>query len=467
MNEPAPDSELFQAVVGPFQALRQTSDQGLMRKRETRLSMLEALARFTIEREAAITEALHADLGRPAFEAYASEIAFVRQEARHAARHLKRWMRPRRVSTPLFTQPSHGLVAPEPLGVALVIGPWNYPLQLVLAPLVGAISAGCPALLKPSEFAPATSALLAAELARYLDPSQVAVVTGGVPETTALLALPFDLIFFTGGEQVGRIVMQAAARRLTPVVLELGGKSPCLVDRSADLDVAARRIIWGKTYNAGQTCVAPDYVLAHEAIVEPLVARLIEAIRGFFGPNPRQSPDFGRIVNHRHLDRLLGLIAGGGQIRHGGDHDRDNRYLAPTIILNPPPSSPIHTQEIFGPILPVIPVPAMTEAVAYVRQRPRPLALYLFANDPAVEELVLTQTSSGGVTINHTLLHLSAPDLPFGGVGASGFGAYHGRASFETFSHMKSILRKPTWFDPAFYYPPYTPGKVRAARRFL
>ncbi len=447
--------------------LRQSRMTGKLASAAARKEQLRRLVAFSRDCETAIIDALHADLGRPAFEAFASEVVFLRSEAEYAISRLDRWMRARRVSTPLFTWPSAGYVIPEPLGVALVIGPWNYPLQLVLAPLVGALAAGCSAVVKPSELAPATSALLASRLREYLDPDLVVVVPGAVEETQALLAERFDLIFFTGGETVGRIVMEAAARHLTPVVLELGGKSPCLVDASADLDAAARRIVWGKTYNAGQTCVAPDYVLACRPIVEPLLDKLKGAIAAFFGPDPRQSTDFGRIVNQRHHRRLVRLLEGGGTVVAGGKHLEAERYFEPTILLDPPPGSPVLDEEIFGPILPVITVENIAEAVTRVNAGPRPLALYLFAQDRATERFVVGNTSSGGVAVNHTILHLTAPELPFGGVGASGFGAYHGYASFQAFSHMKSVLRKPTWFDPAFFYPPYTKDKVRAARRFL
>ncbi len=444
--------------------LRNAFDSGLTRGLGARQRQLLELDRFLGECETEITQALHADLGRPAFEAYASEIAFTRSEIAFTRKHLARWTRPERVRTPLLAQPGRSFVMREPRGVALIIGPWNYPLQLVLSPLVGAIAAGCCAILKPSELAPATSELLSSRLGDYLDPDWVQIVEGGVPETTALLALPFDHIFFTGGATVGRVVMEAAAKRLTPVTLELGGKSPCLVDRSADLRVAARRIIWGKTYNAGQTCVAPDHVIVHEAVLEPLIDQLKATIQQFFGPDPRASADYGRIVSTRHHRRLVGLLAGAGEIVIGGDHDEASRYFAPTILRDVPKSATIQDEEIFGPILPIIAVPDLDQAIALVNRQPRPLALYLFANDAAVETAVLERTSAGGVLVNHTLLHLAVPGLPFGGVGASGFGAYHGRASFETFSHRKSVLKKPTWFDPDAFYPPYTAAKTRIGR---
>ncbi len=294
-----------------------------------------------------------------------------------------------------------------------------------------------------------------------------AIVEGGVPETTALLADRFDHIFYTGNGTVGRIVMEAAAKHLTPVTLELGGKSPCMVDRTTDLDVAARRIVWGKYYNAGQTCVAPDYVLAHSAIENDLLARMKQVIRDFFGNDPRQSPDYSRIVNARHHRRIMKLIPGSGELVAGGDADEAERYIAPTILRNVPADAPIMADEIFGPVLPVIGVESIDRAIAFVNSRPKPLALYLFTHDAAVRDSVIAHTSSGGVTVNHVLLHTAVPALPFGGVGESGLGAYHGKATFDTFSHRKSVLMKPTWLDPPFFYPPYDAGKWKWLRRIL
>lgn len=457
-------------ILAPAQRvarLRNAFESGLTRDVASRKRQLAAIDRFLRECEPEIARALHDDLGRPAFEAYASEIAFTKSEIAFATKHLARWTRPERVPTPLLAQPGRSFILREPRGVVLIIGPWNYPLQLLLAPLVGAIAAGCCAVLKPSEIAPATSELLCSRLGDYVDPDWVQIVAGGAVETTALLALPFDHILYTGGAAVGRVVMEAAAQRLTPVTLELGGKSPCLVDRSANLQVAARRILWGKTYNAGQTCVAPDHVLVHEAVIEPLLEQLKQAIHHFFGPDPSKSPDYGRIVSVKHHRRLAHLLDGAGTVVTGGDHDETSRYFAPTILRDVPESAAIQHEEIFGPILPVIATADLDVAIARVNHRPRPLALYLFTSDAQVERAVLDRTSSGGVLVNHTLLHLAVPGLPFGGVGASGFGAYHGRASFETFSHPKSVLKKPTWFDPDVFYPPYTAAKTRIGRWFM
>ena len=456
-----------QPVPAVVARLRASFDSGRTRPLEYRLEQLAGLARFLKERESEIESAIRQDLGRPPIEIYASETALVASELALTRKKLRSWSKPQRVPTSLVGQPGKSRIYHEPLGVVLIIGPWNYPLQLVLAPLVGAIAAGNCAIVKPSEVVPTISALLDERLPKYIDSECVRVIQGGVDETTELLSERFDHIFYTGNGTVGRIVMEAAAKHLTPVTLELGGKSPCIVDQQTDLDVAARRIVWGKFYNAGQTCVAPDYVLVHQAVEDGLLSRLKETIHSFFGDDPRTSPDFGRIVNARHHRRLMKLIPGSGEIVTGGIADEDARYIAPTILRNVPEGAPVMADEIFGPILPVLPVKDMEQAIAFVNERPKPLALYLFSSDPLVQESVLERTSSGGVTINHALLHLTVPSLPFGGVGASGMGAYHGRATFETFSHKKSVLVKPTWFDPSFFYPPYTEFKKSLIRRIL
>ncbi|HYL51007.1 MAG TPA: aldehyde dehydrogenase family protein, partial [Acidimicrobiia bacterium] len=348
----------------------------------------------------------------------------------------------------------------------LIIGPWNYPVQLVLAPLIGAIAAGNCAVLKPSEVAPHASRTLARILPEYLDPDAVAVVEGAVPETTALLAERFDHVFYTGNGAVGRIVMEAAAKHLTPVTLELGGKSPAIVDRHADVAVAARRIAWGKYVNAGQTCVAPDYVLVDAQLEDALLDRLRESVHQFYGADPRRSPDYARIVNDRHFERLQRL-ARDGEIVYGGEHDAASRYFAPTALRNVPVGASVMQEEIFGPILPVIPVADVTAAIDFVNEREKPLALYLFSESQAVQERVVEETTSGGVALNATMMHLAVAELPFGGVGPSGIGAYHGRAGFDTFSHKKSVLAKPTRIDPPIAYPPYTRLKEALIRRFL
>lgn len=448
--------------------LRTTFESGRTRSLEWRRAQIAGLRRMMEEAEAELVDALRQDLGRPRVEAYGADIGHTKGELRHVARHLERWVRPRRVRVPATVAPAKAWVQPEPLGVVLVIAPWNYPIQLLVEPLAVALAAGNAVVVKPSEVAPACSAALARLLPRYVDPEAVVVVEGGVEETTALLAERWDLIFFTGSTAVGRVVAEAAARHLTPTVLELGGKSPTYVHASADLDVAARRIAWGKFFNAGQTCIAPDYVLADRAVRDQLVDRLVAEVRGFYGDDPQRSESYGRIVNERHLERLRGLLAAGaGTVVAGGGADPDDRYLEPTIVVDPPTESPLMRDEIFGPILPVLAVDGVEEATAFVNARPKPLALYVFTGDEAVADAVLGEVSSGGACVNQTLMHLIPPDLPFGGVGDSGMGAYHGKAGFDAFSHLKSVLRKPTRPDLRLLYPPYRGFTEKVVRRLL
>ncbi|WP_254801948.1 aldehyde dehydrogenase family protein [Kitasatospora sp. SUK 42] len=432
-----------------------------------RKAQLRALRRLLVEQEAAFAAALHTDLRKSTTEAYTTEIGFTVNEIDHTLRHLDRWLRPRRAPVPLALQPARARTVREPLGTVLVIAPWNYPLQLALAPLVGAIAAGNCAVVKPSELAPATSALLAHWLPRTLDRQAVAVVEGGVPETTALLEQRFDHVFYTGNGTVARVVMTAAARHLTPVTLELGGKSPVVVEPGTDLATAARRIAWGKFMNAGQTCVAPDYVLAIGDTAAALEAHLTTAIREMYGTEPARSPDYGRIVNERHFDRLTALLSD-GRIVTGGDHDRADRYLAPTVLADVAPDAPVMREEIFGPVLPIIRVPDLDAAIAFITARDKPLALYAFTASPATRRRLTTETSSGALNFGAPNAHIAIPGLPFGGVGESGLGRYHGRHSIDTFSHQKAVLDKPLLADPLrLAYPPFTPLKNRLLRRFL
>ena len=448
--------------------LRATFESGRTRSLAWRSEQLAGLRRMMDEADAELTEALRQDLGRPSMEAYAADIGHTKGELRHIAKHLERWMRPTRVRMPMTVAPAKGWVQPEPLGVALIIAPWNYPIQLLVEPLAAALAAGNCVLAKPSELAPACSAALARLLPRYVDPDAVIVAEGGVAETTALLAERWDHIFFTGSTTVGRVIAEAAAKHLTPTVLELGGKSPTYVHASADLDVAARRIAWGKFLNAGQTCIAPDYVLADRQIRDALVDKLGAQVAAFYGTDPQQSSSFGRIVNARHLSRLKGLLdKGAGTVVTGGTLDEADRFLAPTITVDPSPDSPVMQEEIFGPILPVLAVDGPEDAMAFITARPKPLALYVFAGDDAVIDSVVDRTSSGGVCINQTLMHLLPADLPFGGVGDSGMGAYHGKAGFDVFSHHKSVLRKRVKPDLKLLYPPYRGAVERIVRKVL
>ncbi len=437
--------------------LRTHFKQGLTRPLQYRQQQLTGLAHFLKEYEKEILDALHQDIGKPAAEALAMEVGVVMAELNLTRKKLRSWMKPQKVSTGLMTQPGKSRIYTEPLGVALIIAPWNYPIQLTLVPLIGAIAAGNCVILKPSEIAPATSKLLATCLPKYIDKKCLEIVEGGVRETTELLTEYFDYIFYTGSGSVGKIVMEAAAKHLTPVTLELGGKSPCIVDKNANLDVAARRIVWGKFSNAGQSCVAPDYVLAHEAIAEKLLSCMKKAIQDFFGADPKSSPDYGRIINTNNHQRLMKLIPGSGDIYLGGDADEKNCYISPTILQNVTADAPIMVDEIFGPILPVLKIKDIDEAIAFVNKRPKPLAAYVFTDDKNIQQRVIECTSSGSVSVNYPMVQLAVPALPFGGVGSSGMGSYHGKASFETFSHCKSVLIKPTWLDLAIMYPPYSP----------
>lgn len=446
--------------------VRDTFETGKTRSLDWRREQLQRMRVMLVEREADLLAALAADLGKPPTEAWATDVGFVISEIEHALRHLRRWTRPERVWAPLVTRPARATIVREPLGVVLVIAPWNYPIQLLLSPLVGAIAAGNCAIAKPSEVAANTSATLARLVPTYLDTDAIAIVEGAVPETQALLDERFDHIFYTGNGRVGRIVMEAAAKHLTPVTLELGGKSPVVIDDTADLHVAARRVAWGKYMNAGQTCIAPDYVLVTRAVEEQFVEHVRRAVFDFYGPDPKSSPDYGRIVSKSHLQRLVGLLDGGTPTI-GGTSDKSERYLAPTVLQQVQRDAPVMHDEIFGPILPVLPVDGVDEAIEFINSHDKPLALYVFTGDRLVRDRVLGQTSSGGAAVNGTMFQVVVPELPFGGIGPSGMGAYHGKASFQTFSHAKSVLRKGTKPDSDLAYPPYTPRKDRLMRRFL
>ncbi len=453
-------------IPGLVEDLRKSFRSGRTRPLQWRRQQLKALLTMLDKEEERFLKAVADDFSKPRVEAWGGEVNFVAGEARYTLKHLEDWMKPTKVTTALANQPGKSRIHHEPLGTALIIAPWNYPLQLLLGPFVGAVAAGNTSVLKPSEMAPHTAATLAELVPRYLDTEAVKVVLGGVPETTALLKERFDHIFFTGNGTVGRIVMRAAAEHLTPVTLELGGKSPCIVDRSVDLEVAAKRIAWAKFYNAGQSCTSVDYVLADETIEDALVHRIEAAVREFYGDDPKSSPDFARIVNERHHQRLRGLLEE-GDIVCGGETDEKSCYIAPTVIRNVTRDMKVMQEEIFGPILPIVKVRDLDEAIDFVNAGEKPLALYVFSRSQKRAKRVIRETSSGGACINECIAHMVVPELPFGGVGESGMGAYHGRASFDLFSHHKSVLIKSTKVDPAFRYPPYTDDKERWLRRLL
>ncbi|NTU57399.1 MAG: aldehyde dehydrogenase family protein [Chlorobiaceae bacterium] len=451
---------------GVHSGLKRCFDSGRTRPLEWRVSQLRGVASFLHGNEAAIARAVRADFGKPEAEMFLTETGYLAGETRHAIKNLHRWMKPRRVGVPLHYLPARAFVEREPLGVVLVIGAWNYPLQLCLAPLIGALAAGNCIVLKPSELAPATSNLLASTLHNYLDPEAVKVVEGGAEQIEVLLRHRFDRIFFTGSRQKGQEVMLAAARHLTPVTLELGGKCPCIVTEHADLRVAARRIVWAKFLNAGQTCVAPDYLLVHESVEERLSGLMMDALDLFYGPDPKSSPDYSRIVDGRNFLRLRELQHQGTFIAGGGS-DESDLYIAPTIVRGVEPESPLMQEEIFGPVLPVISFPSLSKALEIVRRQPDPIAVYLFSRDRRELIQLREQTRSGGICCNDLLFQASIPDLPFGGRGLSGMGVYHGRAGFETFTSPRSVLNRTGFPDPDLRYPPYGAAKFSLLRKIV
>ena len=426
---------------------------GATRSLEFRRARLRRLHDLLVEHEEPILAALHADLRKSPVDGYTAEIGFVLGEIRHALRHLDSWMKPERRRTPFLAWPARGFVQRQAYGVALIIGPWNYPLQLLLSPLLGAIAAGNCVVLKPSEFAPQTSAVIGRMIGSAFPEEYIAVVQGEQSTAEALLLQKFDTIFFTGSTHTGRAIMTAAARHLTPVTLELGGKSPCIVCADAPLEITARRIAWGKFMNAGQTCVAPDHLLVDRRVAAAFLETLKRTLRDFYGDDPQRRVDYGRVVNRRHFERLTRYLDD-GTIAFGGRHDVDDLYIEPTILTGLRPDSAVMREEIFGPILPVVEFTEIDEVLAGLRGQAAPLALYLFTRDRSTQERVLAGTRSGGVCINDTVTHILGKDLPFGGLGESGMGAYHGRASFECFSHRRSVLKRSLRIDPELRYPP-------------
>lgn len=432
---------------------------------DVRLARLDAMRRMLVERTGEFTEALAQDLRKHPDEAWMTEIGFVCNEITHTAKHLRKWLAPERASVPLSLMPASAKIVRDPLGVVLVIAPWNYPVQLSLVPVMGALAGGNTVVLKPSELAPATSAALARWIPEYLG-DVVQVVEGGVPETTELLAERFDHIFYTGNGQVAKVIMRAAAEYLTPVTLELGGKSPVYLDDSVDLKAAAQRLAWGKYLNAGQTCVAPDYVLATPAVAAKLAKVLPEAIKGLFDRDPRKSSDYGRIINGRHFGRLTGLLKGLDVVT-GGQSEEDDLYLAPTVVRATADDG-VMKEEIFGPILPIVEVADEEAALSFINERDKPLALYVFSENKATRKNFTERTSSGALCFSVPAAHLLVPGLPFGGVGPSGMGAYHGRNSIDVFTHRKAILDKPLKPDTMkLIYPPFNGVKHQVITKVI
>ncbi|BCJ96215.1 aldehyde dehydrogenase [Anaerocolumna cellulosilytica] len=443
---------------------REFFQTGKTKSVDFRLKALKRLRYTIIKNEDRIAEALKKDLNKSGFESYMTEIGFVLDEIKNLIKHTPAWAGRKYVRTPLAQFASLSFVQPEPYGVVLVMSPWNYPFQLSIAPLAGAIAAGNCVVVKPSAYTPNVSAIVADIIKQAFPSKYVTVIQGGRQENQKLLEQKFDYIFFTGGGEVGRQVMEKAAKHLTPVSLELGGKSPCIVEKTANLKLAAKRIVFGKFLNAGQTCVAPDYLYVQEEVKDLLISYMKQYILEFFGTNPLKNPDYPKIVNEKHYNRLLGLIEG-EKIITGGTGN--GNQIVPTLLEGINKESKIMQEEIFGPILPILTFRQLSEVTDYVTGCPKPLALYLFTRSKKVEQEILNKISFGGGCINDTIIHLATPYMGFGGVGESGMGSYHGSHSFDTFSHKKSIVKKAYWIDLPMRYHPYTKAKEAVIRFFL
>ncbi|HHD7313248.1 TPA: aldehyde dehydrogenase [Staphylococcus aureus] len=432
-----------------------------------RKDQLKKLSKAIKSYESDILEALYTDLGKNKVEAYATEIGITLKSIKNARKELKNWTKTKNVDTPLYLFPTKSYIKKEPYGTVLIIAPFNYPFQLVFEPLIGAIAAGNTAIIKPSELTPNVARVIKRLINETFDVNYIEVIEGGIEETQTLIHLPFDYVFFTGSENVGKIVYQAASENLVPVTLEMGGKSPVIVDETANIKVASERICFGKFTNAGQTCVAPDYILVHESVKDDLITALSKTLREFYGQNIQQSPDYGRIVNLKHYHRLTSLLNSEQMnIVFGGHSDEDERYIEPTLLDHVTSDSAIMQEEIFGPILPILTYQSLDEAIAFIHQRPKPLSLYLFSEDENATQRVINDLSFGGGAINDTLMHLANPKLPFGGVGASGMGRYHGKYSFDTFTHEKSYIFKSTRLESGVHLPPYK-GKFKYIKAFF
>lgn len=425
---------------------------GATRDIHFRMEQLNKLRTALIAKEDEVISALQQDLNKSEQESFTTEIGIVYKELSYVMKNLHKWAKPRRVKTALTHIGSRGEIHPEPYGTVLIISPWNYPWQLAISPLIGALAAGNTAIIKPSELTPNVSGVISSLIKDTFSDQYVTVVEGGPDTSTSLLKQPMDYIFFTGSTNIGKVVMQAAAKNLIPITLELGGKSPCIVHKDAPLKLTARRIVFGKFTNAGQTCVAPDYLLVHESVKESLLEYMREAIIEFYGDSPLMNSDYGRIVSEKHFLRLSNFLSN-GSVRHGGKCDASKLLIEPTLLDDITWDMPVMEDEIFGPIFPILVYDHLDEVITAVNNRPKPLALYLFTQDTQVQKKVMSDISFGGGCVNDTLMHLATPHLPFGGVGESGMGAYHGKHSFETFSHMKSVLRQTNRFDFSFRYP--------------
>ncbi|MGB5593703.1 MAG: aldehyde dehydrogenase [Crocosphaera sp.] len=438
---------------------------GMTQSVDFRRQQLKKLKQLINDHENEIVEALYKDLGKCEFESYLAEIRTTKEEINYALKHLKKWLKPRPVSIPIEQFPATAFIKPQPQGMVLIISPWNYPFSLVIIPLIGAISAGNCAIIKPSEMSPNTSSIIAKIINNNFDSAYIKVIAGGKETSQQLLKEKFAHIFFTGSPSIGKIVMEAAAQHLTPVTLELGGKSPCIVDTNINLKETAKRIVWGKFLNAGQSCVAPDYLLVNKEIKGKLLEAIIQLTKDLYGEDTSQSKDYGRIINSYHFNRLCALLEP-GKIILGGKIIPEENYISPTIIDQVSPDFPIMQDEIFGPILPVLEYDELEEAIAFINERPKPLALYLFSKDKKQQQTVLEKTLSGAVCINDTVMQYGVSALPFGGIGNSGIGSYHGQASFDTFSHYKSVLKRSFWLETNLRFPPYK-GKLKWLKLLL
>jgi acyl-CoA reductase-like NAD-dependent aldehyde dehydrogenase len=443
---------------------REFFNTGKTKDVDFRLEQLKILKQLVLENKAAVQQALKADLNKPVFETYATEIGVIK-EIDYAIKNLKKWAKPKKAPLSLEFVNYSARIYPQPLGVVLIISPWNYPFNLVISPLVAAISAGNCAVIKPSEIAPHTSNLVSQLIGKYFPTEYITVIEGEVETSKKLLAEKFDHIFFTGSTAIGKIIMEAAAKHLTPVTLELGGKSPCIVDTEINLEHTIKRIIWGKFINAGQTCIAPDYLLVNHKIKAELVNGLKKCLQEFYGENPETSPDFARIISHKHFQRLTKFLEC-GEIIAGGETNPETLYIAPTLLENVDLTDAVMEEEIFGPILPIIEYTEIDEVINLINSQPKPLALYLFTKNKDLQQKILQTTSSGGVCINDTVMQVGISSLPFGGVGDSGIGSYHGKAGFDTFSHYKSVLKNTFLFDIDWRYAPYK-GKFWLLKKLI
>jgi aldehyde dehydrogenase (NAD+) len=462
-----PQEELAPAIARIYAKQQAFFASGQTRDYAFRKAQLQRLWDAVKAYEPRVMEALYKDFRKPEFETYGTELGTLYAEIRHTLSHLKRWMKPRRVKTPLPFLPSSSWTYRDPLGITLIISPWNYPFLLMMHPLASAMAAGNTMILKPSEIAPHTEQVIVELIREYFDEEYIAVITGdGLEVGKALLEnYHFDQVFFTGSVPVGRKIMEMASRHLSPVTLELGGKSPCIIEQDADLRFAAKKVAWGKFVNAGQTCVAPDYLLVHASVKDRFIDELKRVIRNMYGEDPQKSPDYARIISDKRFASLLTYLDN-GKVVQGGASDASERYIAPTILEAVKADDPVMTEEIFGPILPVITFTSREEVLEWIGRSPYPLALYVFTSSTKTADGYIEQIRFGGGCVNNTLIHLGNPDLPFGGVGNSGIGQYHGEHGFLAFSRVKSILRTPTWFDVPFWYAPYK-GHLKLIRKIF